>query len=164
LDNLVYTLWLNANGKVSDAFVEKTISLVRESLVFYDILFFLPITKFSPVNFMPKENRSNSLEYRSEIDNIFKSLVNQYNQSNKVFFPFDHTKGCPAIIEIYGNPAERIELTKFYISASGGQYEEKDSLMTASAEELAAKQLLESACSPIQARSRSIIPVTKKDV
>ena len=45
LDNLVYTIWLNANGKVSDKFVKETIDIVREALVFYDILFFLPISR-----------------------------------------------------------------------------------------------------------------------
>ena len=51
LDNLVHTLWLNANNKVSDAFVKESITIVKETLTFYDILFFMPITKYSPVPF-----------------------------------------------------------------------------------------------------------------
>jgi len=129
LDNLVYTMWLNANGKVSDDFVKETINLARESLTFYDVLFFLPITKYSPIPFEPGPNRSTSAEYRDEIDHIFKALIHQYNTGNKTYFPFNHKDGCPAIIEIFGNIEERIELTKFYIQEDGNKYSEKDSLI-----------------------------------
>ena len=43
LDNLIYTFWLNGNNKVSDSFVKKSIDIVRETLVFYDVIFFCPI-------------------------------------------------------------------------------------------------------------------------
>ena len=39
-DNLVYTMWLNAQNKVSDSFVQETILLVKESLTVFDIVFF----------------------------------------------------------------------------------------------------------------------------
>lgn len=129
LDNLVYSMWLNASGKVTDKFIEENIKLVKESLVFYDILFFLPITKFSPIKFEEKENRSGSAQYREEIDHIFKALVHQYNNGSRAYFPFDHKSGCPAIIEIYGNREERIELAKMYIQPDGSQFKEEQSLL-----------------------------------
>jgi hypothetical protein len=129
LDNLIYTMWLSAMGKVSDAFVKESIELVRESLVFYDILFFFPITKQSPIKFEPSANRSTSAEYRLAIDNLFKAIIHQYNNGNKVYFPFKHKDGCPAIIEIYGNREQRIALTKLYIQEDGQQYSEKQSLL-----------------------------------
>ena len=129
LDNLVYTMWLNAKGKVSDKFVKETMAIAKEALVFYDILFFLPITKHSPIPFEPSDNRSNSEQYRSEIDNIFKALIHQYNQGNKTYFPFDAKGGCPAIIEIFGNREQRIELAKMYLQDDGNVYTEKDSLL-----------------------------------
>jgi hypothetical protein len=129
LDNLVYSTWLNANEKVTDKFIEESIKLVRESLVFYDILFFLPMTKFSPIKFEEKEHRSCSAQYREEIDHIFKALVHQYNIGNKTYFPFDHKSGSPAIIEIYGNREERIELAKMYIQPDGSQFKEEQSLL-----------------------------------
>ena len=129
LDNLVYTLWLNAKGKVSNAFVKQTILLVKQSLVFYDILFFIPITKQSPIVFGQKENRSVSEEFRSEIDNIFKSLVNQYNKNETTFYPFDDKLGCPAIIEIFGDRKSRISLTELYIGKNGKVVSESDNLL-----------------------------------
>ena len=129
LDNLIYTMWLSAMGKVSDAFVKESIELVRESLVFYDILFFFPITKQSPIKFEPSANRSTSAEYRLAIDNLFKAIIHQYNNGNKVYFPFNHKDGCPAIIEVFGNREQRIALTKLYIQEDGQQYSEKQSLL-----------------------------------
>ena len=163
LDNLVYTIWLNSRGKVSDAFVKETIDIVRESLVFYDILFFLPITKQTPIRFEAREHRSISPEYRIEIDNIFKALVHQYNTGSKVYFPFDHKTGCPAIIEIFGGRQERVQLAKFYINPKGKSFSDKESLLAATDEELEAKRLLESAFSPIQGKNKTIIPVTMKN-
>lgn len=129
IDNLIYTMWLGSNGKVSDEFVVETIKLVKESLSFYDILFFLPITKHSPVPFEPGTNRSESVEYREEIDNLFKALINQYNKGCKTYFPFDKKEGCPAIVEIFGNREERIQLTKFYVQEDGRHFSEKDNLL-----------------------------------
>jgi predicted ATPase len=128
LDNLVYTLWLNAKGKVSDDFVRETIKLVKESLLFYDILFFLPITKQSPVEFVPQEKRTTNPEYRIEIDNIFKSLMQQYNKGDTTYFPFNTKLGCPALIEIYGTRELRIELTKQYINTEGKPISEENNL------------------------------------
>jgi len=129
LDNLVYTMWLNAKNKVKDSFVEETIKLVRESLTFYDILFFLPISKQSPIIFEAGPNRSNSSEYRDEIDCIFKALYKQYTACNNVYFPFKHKDGSPALIEIFGNRQERIELVKQYIQEDGSPFSEEKSLL-----------------------------------
>jgi GTPase SAR1 family protein len=134
LDNLVYTMWLNEKGKVSDAFVRETIKIVKETLVFYDILFFLPISKQSPIPFELGENRSNDPTYREEIDNIFKALVMQYSIGDKTYFPFDHELGSPAVIDIFGNREERIALTKMYIQEDGSAYSEKDTLLTIDSE------------------------------
>lgn len=128
LDNLVYTMWLNANEKVSDSFVKESIKLVRESLVFYDILFFLPITRQSPIKFVEAEHRTTSPEYRLEIDNIFKALVHQYNKNDSTYFPFDSKAGSPAIIEIFGTRELRIELAKQYIGLDGQMVAEEPNL------------------------------------
>ena len=163
LDNLIYTMWLNSNGKVSDAFVRETIKIVRETLPFYDILFFLPITKFSPVPFEPDVNRSSNPEYRAEIDNLFKSLMYQYNTGSKTYFPFDHDMGCPAIIEIIGNREERVQLTKFYVDDDGNPYSEEASLLAGPIDgETEAKQLLEESRNQIRTKNKNIYPVTKK--
>jgi hypothetical protein len=92
-------------------------------------LFFFPITKQSPIKFEPSANRSTSAEYRLAIDNLFKAIIHQYNNGNKVYFPFNHKDGCPAIIEVFGNREQRIALTKLYIQEDGQQYSEKQSLL-----------------------------------
>lgn len=119
LDNLVYTLWLSANGRVSDTFVQATIDIVKQTLVFFDLILFLPITSTSPVQVIARSGRETDPQYRVEIDNIFKSLHRAHQAGSTVYFPFNEVKGCPGIVEIYGTREERIELTKMYITPEG---------------------------------------------
>lgn len=132
LDNLIFTMWLSAKEKVEDSFVKKTIEIVRESLVFYDIIFFTPITKYSPVIVDVAQHRDIDPGYRDEIDVLFKSIMHAYTQHSTVFFPFKHELGCPAIIEIFGKREERIQLAKMYINEKGNIFSEDDSLMNQS--------------------------------
>ena len=129
LDNLVYTLWLNNYDKVPNSLVKDTINAVRSTLIFYDVIFFTPITKVSPINLEDSGHRSVDPIYRAEIDNIFKSLMQTYYKNSTVYFPFDHELGCPAIIELYGSREERIELAKMYINKEGKSYGEGESLI-----------------------------------
>lgn len=141
LDNLAYTMWLNAKEKVSDNFVKHTIQIVRETLGFYDIIFFCPITKHTPINLETAENRSVDPVYREEIDNLFKALMGRYVKHDRVFFPIDKEEfslGCPALIEIYGNREERIMLSRMYIGEDGNIFGEGESLLSDLEKEAAA--------------------------
>lgn len=132
-DNLIYTMWLSANGKVSDEFVKETITLVREALTVFDIIFFLPITKQSPVIIEPNRVRDIDPNYRYEIDILYKALMGAYTQHSKVYFPFDHDLGSPALIEIFGNRKERVELAKFYVNDKGNCFGDEDTLLDVNA-------------------------------
>lgn len=127
LDNMVYTSWLYLNNKVSEKFLEETRILVRETLKLYDIIFFIPLTKVSPVNLTESELRDTDPVYREEIDNIFKSFVQSYHKSEGKIFP---SEDCPAVIEIFGSPQERIQMTKLYLTEDGTPYGENESLLT----------------------------------
>jgi hypothetical protein len=127
LDNLAYSSWLNLNGKVSDKFLDQSRILVRETLKMFDVLFFLPITKVSPVQIVEDGVRDVDPVYREEIDNIFKVFVKSYQQGDGRVFP----KGdSPPIIEVYGSPEQRIALTSMYITEEGKPYGEEQSLIT----------------------------------
>jgi hypothetical protein len=127
LDNMVYTSWLFLKEKVSEKFLEETRILVRETLKLYDIIFFIPLTKVSPVEMTENELRDNDPLYREEIDNIFKSFVQSYHKSEGKIFP---SEDCPAVIEIFGSPEERIQMTKLYLTEEGTPYGEDQSLLT----------------------------------
>ena len=127
LDNLAYTVWLNLNGKVSDAFVEKTRTIVHETLRMYDIILFFPITKHSPINIVKEGLRSVNEQYREEIDSIFKIFQQSYLDGDGKIFP---KNDCPAFIEIFGTPEQRIKLTELYINNDGKPYGDDDSLMS----------------------------------
>jgi len=127
LDNLAYTVWLNLNGKVSDEFVEKTRTIAHETLRMYDIILFFPITKHSPVNLVKDGMRSVNEQYREEVDSIFKIFQQSYLDGDGKVFP---KNDCPAFIEIFGTPEQRIKLTELYINKNGKPYGDEDSLMS----------------------------------
>lgn len=120
LDNLVYSLWCcdKKKGKIDEKFISKCIPIVRESMKSLDIIFFLPITKVSPVQIVEDGKRETDEIYIKEIDALFKSLNVQYKHGlgRTPFFPADDS---PAIIEIFGNPIERIQMIKWYLDAEG---------------------------------------------
>jgi predicted ATPase len=126
LDNLAYSSWLFLNGKVSEKFLDQARLAVRREIQDFDIIFFLPITKFSEVDFKPDEMRDSDPVYREEIDNIFKTFVKSYQQQDGRIFPVDDS---PPIIEIFGNRIERIKLTELYVAKDGNPYSENDSLI-----------------------------------
>jgi predicted ATPase len=119
LDNIVYSIWSEAkkDSDIDEEFIKKCMPLVRESLRFIDIIFFTPITKVAPVEIVDDELRETKKEYIEEIDNIFKAVHRDYvNNQKSTFFVEDDR---PAIIEVFGNREERIELIKLYLDNDG---------------------------------------------
>lgn len=127
LDNFVYTSWLFLNGKVSEKFLEESRTLTRETLKLYDIIFFIPLTKVAPVKLVEDSLRDSDPVYREEIDNIFKAYMGSYLKSDGKVFP---SEDCPAVIEIFGNPQERIKLTELYLTEEGKPFGEDQSLIS----------------------------------
>lgn len=119
LDNIVYSLWCNAKNSsdIDDEFIKKCIPLVQEAMHKIDIIFFLPITKVAPVSLLERDTRETDADYVSEIDNIFKVISHGLNKTGKS--PFFPDEDRPPIIEIFGNPQERIEMIKLYVAEAG---------------------------------------------
>lgn len=120
LDNLVFSLWAMEKGLggIDKEFIDKCIPIVRESMKYLDIIYFIPITKVSPIKIEDNGVRETDPDYIEEIDHIFKALVQQY-QRNLDSTPFFDSNDCPAIIEVFGKPLERIQLLKLYLNADG---------------------------------------------
>lgn len=127
VDVLAYSTWLHLNDKVSEKFLDDQRILIRETLKLYDILFFIPITQVAPIKIENNGIRETDPIYREEIDIIFKAFQQSYHKGDGRVFP---TKDCPAIIEIFGNPEERIKMTELYLTESGKCYGEDQSLIS----------------------------------
>ena len=54
------------------------------------------------------------------------ALHKEYLDGKRIWLPQEDT---PAIIELFGTPAERIEMAKLYINEEGSAYGESDSLV-----------------------------------
>jgi len=120
IDNLVYSLWCfeKGVGDIDKEFIDKCIPLVRESMKHLDIIFFIPITKFNNIEIEDDGVREIDPNYIKEIDHIFKAIQAQYQQhpQENPFFPRDDS---PALIEIFGNRHERVEMIKLYLDIDG---------------------------------------------
>jgi len=119
LDNIVYSLWSNAKNKsdIDDEFIKKCIPLVQESMHNLDIIFFLPITSVAPVEITERAEREVDPVFIEEIDNIFKGISHSYYRTG--LSPFFPEEDRPPIIEIFGNPQERVEMVRLYLGDDG---------------------------------------------
>ena len=119
LDNLVYSIWAaeQPDNDIDDKFVSKCIPLVRESFRNLDIIFFTPITKVAPVKIEEDDLRDTDSEIIESIDNIFKAVHREHEHNPKTTFFITDDK--PAIIEVFGDRRERIQILKLYIDAEG---------------------------------------------
>ena len=119
-DCLVYSMWAEEKGisDIDKEFINKMIPLVKESMKFLDIMFFVPKTKLSQIPIIEDGLREIDPVYIEEIDNIFKAMVYQYHHhfGKNTFFP---SEDCPAIIEVFGNQEERIHLIRQYLDTEG---------------------------------------------
>jgi thymidylate kinase len=121
VDNIAYTLWLNAHDKVSDKFVMDSKFLALQTLKLFDILFYVPLRE--EIKIEEKDNRDTDPEFRKEIDNIFRALVLSYEKGTGAFFP---TEDCPAVITLEGPPDLRCEQIRLYLKDNGKFFTDED--------------------------------------
>lgn len=129
IDNLVYSLWLFDKGtsNVDEAFIDKTVSLVRNSIKFYSVIFYIPFCAENDVLLTAKTNRDIDPLYRSEIGHLFEGIYKAWEKTGSRFFDTDD---CPAFIPLYGSRQERLALLSMYINDKGEFYGESDSLIS----------------------------------
>jgi len=129
LDNLSYTFWLGAHdlGEINDTFIQKSILLTRQALHFYDIIFYIPKLEKYAIKTEEREQREISEEYITEIDNFFRVIHDTYIEGKETIFEFSSPDGAPAMIEIFGNPEERIQMVKLYLDEDGQTLGKKSS-------------------------------------
>jgi len=127
LDNLVYTLWAFDKGKegFDKEFVDKCISITKESMRHLDIIFLLE--NDGSIKIEDDGTRDTDPTFISETDNIFKALFAQYEQNYDadIFFPKDDS---PGVIVLPTNPQRRIDIISEYIDTSGELYGDEHSL------------------------------------
>jgi len=130
LDNLVYSLWSNSKGEsdIDDEFIKKCIPLVQETMHSLDIIYFTPITKFSPIPIEARESRNISEEYIKEIDNIFKAISYSYAKTGAS--PFFPSEDRPPIIEVFGDREQRIAMMQLYIDNTGDIITDEKSVLS----------------------------------
>ena len=127
LDNLAYTLWAHDKGieGFDKKFVDKCITLTKESLRHIDVIFLLWYD--ASIKIEEDGVRNTDIKYIKEVDNIFSALFAQYQQNYDadIFFPKDDS---PGIIELPTNPQRRIDIISEYVTPEGEMYGDEHSL------------------------------------
>lgn len=118
LDNLVYTLWAHEKGLegFDKEFVDKCITLTRESMRSLDIIFIL---RYSDRIAIENDGvRDTDVSFIKEIDSIFEVLRMQYEQhyDSDIFFPVNDS---PGVIELPAHPQARIDILSQYLDPAG---------------------------------------------
>ena len=120
LDNILYSLYMleKAPGvsKIDSKFIDNCVPIVRESMKYLDIVFLLPITKAD------QTDRKFSEEDK-EMNNLYDALHKQYLQGSSPFLPKDDQ---PAIIEVFGNDTQRLQMVKLYLDETGDVINDKN--------------------------------------
>jgi predicted ATPase len=128
LDNLVYTLWAFEKGLegFDKKFVDKCISITKESMRHLDIIFLTRYDKSIPIE--DDGMRDTNSVYIEEIDNIFNAMRLQYevNYDADIFFPKDDS---PGVIELPTSPQRRIDLISEYLDPDGEIFGEEHSIL-----------------------------------
>ena len=123
LESLTEIFW-NASKDIKgfdDLMIQKAIMLARQSMTFYDVLFYTPIMA----------NETTPVDEKSvELDNFYSAILETYTTGKRWIFPFDDAGGSCPMIEIFGTIPEKIEMIKLYINPDGASYSEKDSLIS----------------------------------
>lgn len=129
VDNLVYSLWLYEKGvsDIDEAFIDKCVKLLRNSIKFYSVIFYLPFCKENDVTLTSAPQRDIDPIYRSEIGHLFEGIYKAWEKTGSRFFDTDD---CPAFIPISGSRDERIALMTLYINEKGDFYGENESLVS----------------------------------
>lgn len=123
IDNLVYSIHAYDKGEtdIDDNFIEKCIPIVKESMRFLDVLFYIPHDPNIPI--VDDGFRETDENFIKEIDNMFKQVEAYSHQDGSIFFHYDDK---PAVIKISGPPRERIRQASLYITDDGDAYKEED--------------------------------------
>ena len=129
LDNLIYSMWAYDKGieGFTDKFMEESMGMVKKSMEKLDIIFVCTRDLMPPL--VENNNiRETDIEYIKEIDNFFKAIIQKY-KSGVETLPFFDKGNAPAIIDIYGQPFERMAQIAMYVTEEGGMFGEDESLI-----------------------------------
>lgn len=128
LDNLVYSMWCYAHEKkgFNDKFIEDSILKARDAMKNLDIIFICTRDLMPPI----EDNNIREIDptYVEETDNIFKSIINKYKKGIDEL-PFFEKDDAPALIDIYGQPHERMAQIAMYVTEEGDAFGEDQSLI-----------------------------------
>jgi predicted ATPase len=128
IDNLVYSMWCYGNNVkgFTEKFIEESIIKTRKAMQYFDVIFICTRDLMPPI----EDNGVREIDpkYVEETDNLFKAIINKYKKGAEEL-PFFEKNNAPAIIDIHGQPHERLAQIAMYVTEDGNMYGEDQSLI-----------------------------------
>jgi hypothetical protein len=120
IDGLCNIFMLGAYDKIQSDVINTCVLLARNAIHFYDLVLYLPLLKNEAV-----------IESIKEIDNFLSAIHQDYAQGKEMLFEFSSPDGAPALVEVFGNLQEKLQICKLYINEEGKPFGSKpeDSLL-----------------------------------
>ena len=121
----IFILKAKDDNAVDDLFIQKAIHLAKQGLHFYDIIYFTPfLEKYSTMLLTDAEY----VELK-ELNNFYLEIQETYTKGAPWIFDFNSIDGVPALIELFGNTSEMIQMIKLYQNTDGNSFGKDDSLI-----------------------------------
>ena len=119
IDLLVKIFFAIDDQWIPSDFLKNNIDKIKKMFDFIDVIFYLPVSKFNIMNIPNNISIDEYLDekFLSDLENNIKNLFVIYQTRLKN--PFFDVENCPAIIEIFGNDIEKIEIVKMYLDNNG---------------------------------------------
>ena len=99
IDALVYTIYLQQQGKVSEEAIDQMKYEVSKFVQLYDAIIYIPLSCCKDIKVVDDKFRDTDLEYRRYVDKLFSDVLNELDIDED-----------GKLIEIYGNRQERLEM------------------------------------------------------
>lgn len=118
------------NDNADRDILKKYEALFNTAISFYDIIFYISFNnKVNQEANGDQEMTKEEFLFYTGLDNVYGSIIDEYNDGNVTLFPFDKKEGCPPLIELAGSDSERIKMATLYVNKDGSAYGKEDSLI-----------------------------------
>lgn len=115
LDNLACTMYLYSMGKISDQFLVESMTMTKEAMSWYHLIYFIPITKHDNIP-VPEDIDH---DFRTAFDVNLKTMYYAYEKRDALSQDIFPEKNCTAIEQIFGSPEERIGFASMILDEWG---------------------------------------------
>lgn len=97
IDNVVYSMYLNYQGKINDDQINQAVSEMKRFVRLYDTIIYIPLDQCDDIEVIDDKFRDTDLNYRLYVDKLFQQVISDLDEIDK-----------EKIVKIYGTRDDRL--------------------------------------------------------